>query len=215
MASKGLTGSVLIIAPVVVFVCFGLLWPASNAETAAEAVSELMASETLSRWSGAIGTIAFISLFIGYTIVARFLSEGGKPSASAALRASIIFPILGSVALASSGLTWGSITAASAGLTQDAETIYLIGDYIGSALGIFWGPAIALVGIAIARQYTDGLWSKVLGYALAVLGVLFFVLTFVDSFQDSWLGIVVWLGFTILTVLVGVWVVRLDSGKTA
>ena len=41
------------------------------------------------------------------------------------------------------------------------------------------------------------------------------VLTFVDSFQDSWLGIVVWLGFTILTVLVGVWVVRLDSEETA
>lgn len=214
MESRRLTATMLIVAPIVVIVCFGVLWPAAGTDNAKDGMAAIMAHEALSKWTGSIGTMAFVAIFIAYSLVARFCSENGKPGAPAAVRASIIFPMVGAVVLAGSGLTWGAIEVASGGNMRDAVTVYLVGQNIQSAIGIFWGPAMIAVGIAITRQFSGSMFSMIVGGLLAVIGLAFFVLTFFSNPPGA-IWLIVFIGYAVATILLGVRVLTMGEKQAA
>ena len=79
----------------------------------------------------------------------------------------------------------------------------IIANGIGGGIGVLWGMALLLLGVAIGLQKTV---SAVLGWLLAVVGALLFVTVFLDS--GSPVGFVVWIGLTLVTVAVGVSALR-------
>lgn len=209
MVAKGLTGSVLIIAPIVVLVMFAGLWPASNIDGVEESVNALIANKSLANVSGFLGSLGNIAIVVAFAVVARFLAGGGNPGAGAAIRAGILFPILGAVIAAQSGLQLGTISVGSDGDVSSAKILYLISQNIGNFLPIIWGPAVALIGASLTRRDPANTFSVVIGYALLITGVAFFVFGIVDPPGVIW--IIAWIAYSALTILLGVRMITLKE----
>ena len=213
MVGKGLTGSVLIIAPIVVLVMFAGLWPASNTDGVEESVKALIANKSLANFSGFLGSLGNIAVVVAFAVVARFLAGGGNPGAGAAIRAGILFPILGAIIAAQSGLQLGTISVGSAGDVSSAKILYLISQNIGNFLPIIWGPAVALLGVSLTRRDPANTFSVVLGYALLITGLAFFVFGIVDPPGALW--IIAWIAYSALTILLGVRMITLTEEASA
>ena len=216
MKKSHLVGPIFIIAPIVLFFCLGVLWPASSLQdaTPGEELNKIMESQTLSWILAILGTFAQFVIWAGYGRLAHFLAEPGKPASGAAMRASVSFLAVAAVSIVGSGLQLGSIQVASEGLLQHAEMVYLVGNNIGNAIGIIAGPATIFLGIAMVRQYNDDSLGRVIGILLSIFGSLFFIITIISSLGDTALVWVAWIGWTISTILVGVWI-TINSAKEA
>ena len=69
---------------------------------------------------------------------------------------------------------------------------------LGAGRGVLWGLGLVSLGIAMAFQK---MLPVILGWLLAVAGALLFVNVWVDN---SVIGLVSWIGFTVITVAVGI-----------
>lgn len=216
MKKSHLVGPIFIIAPIVLFFCLGVLWPTAGLQNATpgEELNKIMESQTLSWILAILGTFAQFVIWAGYGRLAHFLAEPGKPASGCAMRASVSFLAVAAVSIVGSGLQLGSIQVASEGLLRHAETVYLVGNNIGNAIGIIAGPATVLLGIAMVRQYNDDSLGRVIGILLSIFGSLFFIITIISSLGDTAVVWVAWIGWTISTILVGVWI-TINSAKEA
>ena len=216
MKKSHLVGPMFVVAPVVLFLCLGVLWPAAGLQdaTPGEELNAIMGSQNLSWMLAILGTFAQFVIWVGYGRLAQFLAESGKPASGAAMRASVGFLAVAAVSIVGSGLQLGSIQVASEGLLRHAEMVYLVGNNIGNAIGIIAGPATIFLGIAMVRQYNDDSLGRVIGILLSIFGSLFFIITIISSLGDTALVWVAWIGWTISTILVGVWI-TINSAKEA
>ncbi|MCL0101546.1 hypothetical protein M1O29_00460 [Dehalococcoidia bacterium] len=205
ISSKTMTGVLLLLSPIMVFIFWGLLWPASDADTAAEAVANIAdTSKALSIASGMIGTIFFTGIFVAYTMLSRSYTGDGKSAGTHALIAGILFPICAAVLVTSSSLFGATIEAASDGLTDKATTLYMVGDNLWVATVCIWGIAMTFLGLAVCGQ-TAGNNGKVYGLPLATTGVLMFLTGIISV--NAVEGIA-WLLLALSTIWMGIGVLR-------
>ena len=204
IGTKTLTGWLLFLGPILMFVFFGLLWPVSHDDTAREAVTELANSSGIATTSGILGTIAFAGVFLALTLLARSLKEEGKPGASGAVLAAILFPICAAVVVAQSGLHATSITEASDGAMGAAITLHTVAEGMWPAMGLMWGISYVLVGLAIAAQNASN-EGRIVGGMAAISGALMFLSAFIGV--DVIEGIA-WILVAVTTLLLGVQVLR-------
>ena len=214
MKKSHLVGPMFVVAPVVLFLCLGVLWPAAGLQdaTPGEELNAIMGSQNLSWMLAILGTFAQFVIWVGYGRLAQFLAESGKPASGAAMRASVGFLAVAAVSIVGSGLQLGSIQVASEGLMRHAEMVYLVGNNVGNAVGIIAGIATIFLGIAMVRQYGDDSLGRIIGILLLIFGSIFFVVTVIPSLGDTILLWIAWIGWTISTILVGVWI-TINSAK--
>ena len=203
MNSKIVAGWLLIVGPILGVLVIGILWEAfiGSGNTAAESISEMMDNPQLSRILLAIGSVAFVSTFLGLTLLARSMRGEGKLGSEYASVAAILFSGLAAIGVAATGLSLGAIDAAKDVMAEGA-VIELVGSAMFAGLFLFWGIGNIVLGVAIVLQKN---LHVVAGGLLGLIGALMVILSILDiDASDSTVGMVVWILMTLTTVAVGI-----------
>ena len=184
------------------FLIWGILQPLliGSGATPKEALEQALANEVLWVLFGILGSLSFVSLFVGLSLLSISLRGDGKSGNGFAAASTIIFAALAAVGMANTGLTIAAVGAAKEHGVPAGVPIEVIGNSIGSGFGLFFGVAAILLGVTIAAQKVA---PAVLGWMLALVGVFLFLGTIIP-WDDTPVPIVVWLAMTITVVGIGV-----------
>ena len=79
-----MTGWLLIAGPVLTFIVIGILYTGlvGNQETPADSVKEMMAAPDLSRLLLRVGSVVFVCIFLGLTLLSRSMQGDDKLGAA-------------------------------------------------------------------------------------------------------------------------------------
>ena len=205
MSSKNLAGWLLIISPIATLIVFAWLYEAfiGDGETAAESVALLTKNVTVSTIIILLGTLSFVAQPAGFILVTNAMREGNKPGAGVASLASRLFTAIAVIVILGNGVELGVLGVED---TAAAVRVYEVGEVFWEPIGYFFPLAILLLGIGITIQKNV---HVVIGWLFVVLGVIVF-LTGLFNIDNDALGFVQWIGFTVLTVVLGVLVLYKD-----
>ena len=111
MTSKTLSSWMLIAGPIVFFVVIMGIWGAviGEGETAAEDVANIIENQTLSAILVMIGSIGFVSIFLGYALTAWSRADGSTTVGTLASVASLVFVGLAAISMGFTGAHFGVI----------------------------------------------------------------------------------------------------------
>ena len=111
MTSKTLSSWMLIAGPIVFFVVIMGIWGAviGEGETAAEDVANIIENQTLSAILVMIGSIGFVSIFLGYALTAWSRADGSTTVGTLASVASLVFAGLAAISMGFTGAHFGVI----------------------------------------------------------------------------------------------------------
>ena len=213
MQTRTLTGLLLIVGPILSFIVWAILSPAivGSGETVPETLQLIMDNQVAWSILGTIGTLCFAGTFVGFGLLSVAMRGEGKPGAAFAAAAVFLFAALTAVVIANTGLQIGAVEAANQshhGGLEAGVPILAVGQAIGAGIPTFWGVASILLGLAMWLRASGQINVRsALGAVLAVAGVLLFLGTFID-FNNTPIGIVVWLITSITTVAIGVVTLR-------
>ena len=204
MSTRKLAGWFLTIGPIGLLLIFGFLRTALLG-TGQDDLPDVVLQATLDNrfaasLTGLLGGVSFFAVLVGFGMLALEARAGSGAGSALGSASTVIFPAVLGVSLANWGLTKGAPDVAlKEGLGFDAgSTTLMIATEIGSGLGVLWGLGLVSLGIAMAFQK---MLPVILGWLLAVAGALLFVNVWVDN---SVIGLVSWIGFTVITVAVGI-----------
>ena len=202
-----LAGLFLTIGPIGVFLIWGILQSAilgtNPNDPAATLLQANLDNQFMSTLLGSLGGLCFFALLVGFGLLALEVRSGGGTGAGYAGAAALMFPGVLAIGVANWGLEKSAVDLAVKEGIEAGVPMQVIANGIGGGIGVLWGVALLLLGVAIGLQKTV---SAVLGWLLAVVGALLFVTVFLDS--GSPVGFVVWIGLTLVTVAVGVSALR-------
>lgn len=215
MSSRSLTGWLLIAGPVLTFVVIGLLYSSliGDQETPESSVREMMAKPELARLLLGLGSLVFVTIFVGLTLLARSMQGDDKPGGAYASLAGIIFVALAAVGIAAIGLSAAALGFATdtALATGQALAVTLEAVSIGMFVGLwfFWGIGSLLLGGAMLMQ-------KNFHIAIAGIFVLFGLYAVIGSLvelnEPDIVGFVIWIAMTLVVATVGVLTLREKQG---
>ena len=205
MNSQRLTGWLLIAGPLLTFVVWGVLWEilVGPQEPAAASVAAMMENEQLTRVVHLIGSIGFVSFFLGLALLARSMQGEGKPAAAYTTVGGIVFAALVAIGIVSSGMSIGAMNLAATDVSQ-AVVLEAVGNAMFSGLFLFWGIGNLLIGRAIVIQKN---LHSVVGWLFVAFGALMVILSTIPEIADI-VQMVLWLGLTFINVAAGVLVLR-------
>jgi len=207
MNSKVLTGWLLIAGPILTFIVVGILYDAviGPGKTNTDAVQEAMAKAQTARLLGIIGMVAFVSTYIGMTLLARSMQGENRSGAPYATIAGVVFTAVTAIAILASGLGLGAMDTAKDSVS-DAATIGLIGDGIFSSLFVFWGIGNILIGSAMVIQKN---LHVVVGWLFVGWGIFMIIISAVEAaaIPDA-VGLILWGGLNLTMVAAGVLTLR-------
>ena len=148
MNSKTLSSWLLMIGPIMFVLVGFILWEIliGEAETAKENVANLAANTTISSLVLALGSISFISVFVGFALLAWGRAEGSTTSGTLASVASLIFVGTIALAMAGTGSTWAIIGSEN---LIESEWIYAASDALFPAAFWFWSLGNIILGAAL------------------------------------------------------------------
>ncbi len=207
MNTLRLTSWLLIVAPIGMFVIWGMLDPmiigevAEGLAPAEEALATLqlgLDNEVLSNILSLLGGFCWVGIFVGLTLLARSLQAGG---ANLGAICSLIFPAMIAIAIVGFGLSLEATNLLKEGYSENAVSMEIISTGVFGAVPMFWGLGVALLGLAITRE--NGHIPATMGWILALVGIGMLSGTFID-FNSNPLGMVIWIGMSIAVVATGV-----------
>jgi len=207
MNTLRLTSWLLIVGPIGMFVVWGILDPIIIGEVAdglapsKEALASLqlgLDNEIADIILSIAGGLCFVGIFTGLALLGRSLQAGG---ANLSALCSLIFPALVAVAIGGFGLSIEATGLLKDGYPDNATALELVSNGVFGAMPLFWGLGVFLIGFAITRE--NGPIPATLGWILTLAGIGMFTGTFMD-FNNSPVGLVIWLGMSITLVATGV-----------
>lgn len=215
MQTRTLTGLLLIFGPILSFIVWAILSPAivGSGETVPETLQLNVDNQVAWSIFGTIGALSFAGSFVGFGLLSaaistRALRGEGKPGTALAAAAVFLFPALTAVIIANTGLAIGAVEAANDYGLEAGVPLLAASQAIGAAIPTFWGVASIFLGLAMWLRASGQIDVRsALGAVLAVAGVLLFLGTWID-FNNTPIGIVVWLLTSITTVAIGVVTLR-------
>ena len=152
MNSKTLSSWLLMVGPIMFFLVGFILWEIliGEGETAKENVTLLNENTTVSSLVLALGSISFISMFVGFALLAWGRAEGSTTSGTLASVASLIFVGIIALTMAATGSMWMILGSdGSASDLIEAEWIYAVGDSLFPAAFWFWSLGNLVLGAAL------------------------------------------------------------------
>ena len=219
MTSRSLTGWLLILGPILMFLIWGVLDSVVIGSTAEglspseEALASLelgAAKPGLDALFGFLGSLAMVGTFAGFTWLSRSIKGAGAGWASIP---SFLFTALAAVSIGFIGLSISATELFGDGFTAAAAQMELISNNLGGAFGLFWGIGAFFLGLAITSEETI---PAFLGWVLTITGLVM-VITTLFTFGGNALGFVIWVVMSLATIGVGISTLcrNTDSGASS
>ena len=211
MGSKMLTGSMLVIGPILAIIMI-IIEPGGTTDEATFSVQvqNLLDSSTLGGITGVGWTWALLAATIGTAYLARSMQGEQKLGSDLAGLASVLAFLSAGIVAVTSGL---NTVIYDSGWTEqggDAATALAIGEAGFRGMFMFTGAASLLLGIAIFRQKN---LNHVVGIITGIFGALLLIGWVFPSFIHEnevfgLIGFIGFLGWPVMTVVLGVLTIR-------
>tara|TARA_Y100000590_G_scaffold465509_1_gene638020 strand:+ start:201 stop:836 length:636 start_codon:yes stop_codon:yes gene_type:complete len=202
MNAKGVSGLLLAICPISMMVLWIALYPALIGDSDTTEAGLKLALENQAAWMGLgmLSSVLFGGLFVGLALLSMQIRAAGGPGSTLTTVSLIMFIGCFAVFASSTGLTVGAFELAQEEGVKAAVPVQLISDQIGAGMPMFWGFGMFLLGLALASSKAV---NEYIGWAMAVIGVVM-VSSLMFDVSNSPVGMVLWIGMTLITTTVGV-----------
>ena len=202
MNAKGLSGLLLAICPISMMVLWIALYPALIGDSDTTEAGLKLALENQAAWMGLglLSSVLFGGLFVGLALLSMQIRAAGGPGSTLTTVSLIMFIGCFAVFASSTGLTVGAFELAKEEGVKAAVPVQLMSDQIGAGMPMFWGFGMFLLGLALASSKAV---NEYIGWAMAVIGVVM-VSSLMFDVSNSPVGMVLWIGMTLITTTVGV-----------
>ncbi|MCH2307638.1 MAG: hypothetical protein MK359_05000 [SAR202 cluster bacterium] len=193
MNSKTLSSWLLMVGPIMFVLVGFILWEIliGEGETTKENVALLLENKTISSLVLTLGSLSFISIFVGYGLVAWGRAEGSTTSGTLASVASLIFVGIIAVAMAGTGSNWAIIGGGEQNLVE-SEWILATSDALFPAVFWFWSLGNIILGAAL---FIENKISRIASVFLIVVGAILLLLNLLDGSESDILDGVWMIGF--------------------
>ena len=204
MGSKMLTGSMLVIGPILAIIML-LIEPGGTTEEASfsDTAQNLLDSSTLGEITGLGWTVAVLAITVGTAYLARSMQGQQKPGSDLAGLASVLALLSAAIVAVEYGL---HNVVFDSGWTEqggDAASAIAIGEATFRGMFTFTAAASLLLGIAIFLQKN---LNQIAGGITALFGALLligWILPFESEFLDT-VGFIGFLGWPVMTIVLGI-----------
>ena len=217
MASKMLTGSMMLGGMILGFIMTFLETSTSETDSFAVVAQQLIDSPMQTALSGTVFTISILATLIGTAYLARSMQGENRPGSDIAGLASVLAFLAAAILLVSSGLQNSLLDTSYTERGGDPAVVYAISEGIAHSSFSLIGASILLLGIAIVRQKNLNL---ILGAVTALFGLLLLiggVIPAGDPGLDSTTAIeavggILWfigfLGWFVTTMVIGGFIIK-------
>ena len=205
LSQKWFTGLSLVIAPILINLLWGLVEGDQSADFAAKAEIYAKAATTNTILLCII-LISFLCLGLSYLFIASDASEGsnnplfGKISSKLWL---IVIALFTGVL----SLQMSSIELYESGKIQEATTVFMISEMSFSAGFLIIGLAAIFLGRALRdakNKLQPNILLHIVSFGMLIFGIALVIDVFVNTGSDSWLGLIGWLGWHLVSIIFGV-----------
>lgn len=211
MTSKTLSSWMLIAGPIVFFVVIMGIWGAviGEGETAAEDVANIIENQTLSAILVMIGSIGFVSIFLGYALTAWSRADGSTTVGTLASVASLVFVGLAAISMGFTGAHFGVI----GGGEEDAvESAWIMAVINNSFPAIFWFWALGNI-ILGAALFVEKKINNIASLLLIIWGVLVVLMHFTVAIEDfpGVIAMIIFMGMMVVPIIYGAFNLKSES----
>ena len=205
ISSKTLASWLLILGPILTLVIWVGLEPAlvGDYNDPQEFLGMMAEAGDIGALLGLLGGVFFLAQMVGTTIFARQLGKEGSGAAVGNI-AAILGIVLASAVIISNDIGLSALAAGSAGDGASAMVGAQVSFYSGASFGVLFGLTYLCLSIPMIAQASD-MFQKILGYLLGLLTLVMIISTLAGvDLGDSILGIIVWLGSSLVLVVTGI-----------
>ena len=209
MLSKKLTGSFMLIGPLLAIVSMVLFSPGGDDQTFAQELQAMSENYAMASIAMVLFFGAIMMIFIGIHSLARSMQGENKPGSDFAGLASIFALLIAGLVMISTGMDLIVTEKESTWVTSGGDVVgtFAIGEAIIRSIFVFDGIVMLFLGLAIVKQKNI---SPIVGGLFTFLG-LCVLLGGMLSEGDNWAGMI-WfigfLGFPIITAVTGILTLR-------
>lgn len=209
MNTRSVTGWLLVCGPIGTFLVIGVLYSmlVGDQETPASSVAEMMAEPSLARLLLGLGSIVFVSSFLGLTLLSHAMRGDDTPGGALASLSTIIFAAVAALAIGATGLSAGALEA-SATSEAIAVNIEAVSSAMFTGVWLFWGIGSLLLGGAMVMRKN---LHAVIAWIFVVFGIFVLVSSLIDLNLADGVGMVVWIAITVVTAAAGVQTLKQNS----
>ena len=214
MNSKTLSSWMLMAGPIVFFVVIIGVWGAviGEGETAAENVANIIDKPTLASILVMIGSIAYVSIFIGYALVAWSRADGSTTAGTLASVASLIFVGIAAISMGFTGAHFGVIGGGEEDAVESAWVMAVIDNGLSSTFW-FWALGNIILGAAL---FIEKKINNIGSLLLILWGVLIVLMHFTVEIEDfpRVIGMIIFMGMMVVTIVFGFFNLKSESVST-
>jgi len=210
MTSKNLSSWLLIAGPIVFFVVIFGVWGAviGEGETAAENVANIIDKPTVSSILVMLGSIGFVSIFVGYALTAWYRADGSTTVGTLASVASLIFVGLAAISMGFTGAHFGVI---GEGEENPVEAAWIMAVIDNSFAAIFWFWALGNI-ILGAALFIEKKINNIASLLLIVWGVLVVLMHFTVEIEGIRpIGFIIFIGMMVVPIIYGIFNLKSES----
>jgi len=211
MGSKMLTGSMLVIGPILAIIMI-IIEPGGTTDESSFSVQvqNLLDSPTLGGITGVGWTWALLAVTIGTAYLARSMQGEQKPGSDLAGLAAVLAFLSAGIVAVTSGLNTVLYDSGWTDQGGDAATSLAIGEAAFRGMFMFTGAASLLLGIAIFRQKN---LNHIVGIITGLFGALLLIGWLLPSVIHEnevfgLIGFIGFLGWPVMTIVLGVLTIR-------
>ena len=214
MNSKTLSSWMLMAGPIVFFVVIIGVWGAviGEGETAAENVANIIDKPTLASILVMIGSIGFVSIFVGYALTAWSRADGSTTAGTLASVASLIFVGIAAISMGFTGAHFGVIGGGEEDAVESAWVMAVIDNGLSSTFW-FWALGNIILGAAL---FIEKKINNIGSLLLILWGVLIVLMHFTVEIEDfpRVIGMIIFLGMMVVTIVFGFFNLKSESVST-
>ena len=209
MLSKTLTGSFMLIGPLLAIVSMVLFSPGGDDQTFAQELQAMSENYAMASIAMVLFFGAIMMIFIGIHSLARSMQGENKPGSDFAGLASIFALLIAGLVMISTGMDLIVTEKESTWVTSGGDVVgtFAIGEAIIRSIFVFDGIVMLFLGLAIVKQKN---LSPIVGGLFTFLGMCVLVGGMLSE-GDNWAGMI-WfigfLGFPIITAVTGILTLR-------
>ena len=205
----------MLMAGPIVFVVFIIgVWGAviGEGETAAENVANLIDKPTLASILVMIGSIAYVSIFIGYALIAWSRADGSTTAGTLASVASLIFVGIAAISMGFTGAHFGVIGGGEEDAVESAWVMAVIDNGLSSTFW-FWALGNIILGAAL---FIEKKINNIGSLLLILWGVLIVLMHFTVEIEDfpRVIGMIIFMGMMVVTIVFGFFNLKSESVST-
>ena len=209
MLSKTLTGSFMLVGPLLAIVSMVLFSPGGDDQTFAQELQAMSENYAMASIAMVLFFAAIMMIFIGIHSLARSMQGENKPGSDFAGLASIFALLIAGLVMISTGMDLIVTEKESTWVTSGGDVVgtFAIGEAIIRSIFVFDGIVMLFLGLAIVKQKN---LSPIVGGLFTFLGMCVLVGGMLSE-GDNWAGMI-WfigfLGFPIITAVTGILTLR-------